>query len=88
MMISEHGKDGVGHGSLHNLYKTLHNSTESVYPIVKKIKILHPVLDTWRAGLYLCRRAVGKRPSLLRMAPLAQERRSIYEQLEIFETEE
>lgn len=88
MMISEHGKDGIRHGSLHNLWHTLHRSTAEVFPVVKKVRVLHPVLDVYRAGLYLGRRAVGKRPSLLRMAPLAQERRSVYEQLEIFETKE
>ena len=88
MMISEHGKAGIHSSSLHNLWKTLHRSTGEVYPLVKKVKILHPVLDVYRAGLYLGRRVMGKRPSLLKLAPLAQERRSIYEQLEIFETKE
>lgn len=88
MMISQHGKDGIGQSSMHNLWNTLHRSTAEVFPVVKKVRVLHPVLDVYRAGLYLAKRAVGKRPSLLKMAPLAQERRSVYERLEIFETVE
>lgn len=88
MMISEHGKDGLSHGSIYNLWKTLHQSTPGKFPVVQRIKVLHPVLDAYRAGVYLCRRAAGKRPSLVKMGKFAQERRSVYEQLEIFETEE
>lgn len=88
MMLAEQETAGVSHSSTEALFRKLHRATEKQYPIVKKVKILHPVLDAYRAGLYLCRRAAGKRPSLLKMAPLAQERRSVYEQLEIFETQE
>lgn len=86
MMISEHGKDGMSHGSAYNLWKTLHQSTCSKYPIVQRVKVLHPILDAYRAMLYLGKIVCGKRPSLLKMVPLAQERRSVYERLQIFET--
>lgn len=88
MMISEHGKNGISHGNIYNLWKSLHQSTPGQYPIVQRVKILHPVLDVYRVGVYLCRRVVGKRPSLIKMGLFAQERRSIYEQLHIFEVEE
>lgn len=88
MMISEHGKDGISHGSLYNLWRTLHQTTSSKFPVVKRVKVLHPVLDAYRAGVYLCRRAASKRPSLVNMGKFAKERRSIYEQLQIFEVEE
>ena len=88
MMISEHGKDGISHGSTYNLWKTLHKSTGDKYAVVHRVKILHPILDVYRAGLYLCRWIVGKRPSLLKMVPLAQSRRKVYEQLQIFERED
>lgn len=88
MMISEHGKDGISHGSIYNLWKTLHQSTPGKFPVVQRVKVLHPVLDAYRAGVYLCRRAAGKRPSLVKMGKFAQERRTVYEQLEIFETKE
>lgn len=88
MMISEHGKDGISHGSAYNLWRILHDSTAGKYPVVQKYPILHPVFDVYRAGLYLARTVQGKRPSLTKLAPLAQERRTVYEQLRIFESEE
>ena len=88
MMISEHGKDGTGHRAVYNLWKTLHASTPDRFPIVRKVPVLYPILDVYRAGLYMIRTARGKRPSLVKLAPLAQERRSTYQQLRIFETDE
>lgn len=88
MMISDHGKDGISHGTTYNLWRTLHSTTPGKFPIVKKVPVLHPFLDVYRAGLYLIRTVRGERSSLSKLAPLAQERRSIYEQLRIFETDE
>lgn len=88
MMISQHGKEGVSGGSVYNLWKTLHHTTPGRFPIVNRIRILHPVLDGMRVLEYLGKVAVGKRPSLIRIAPLAKARRGVYEQLKIFETEE
>jgi hypothetical protein len=49
--------------------------------------VLHPVLDVWRIGVYGVRRLRGELPSMRKMAPLARERRSVYERLVIFENE-
>ena len=88
MMVSQHGKEGVSRGSIYNLWKTLHQTTPGRFPIVRRIRILHPVLDGYRVLEYLVKTAAGKRPSLLRIVPLAKERRAVYGQLKIFETEE
>lgn len=88
MMLSEREMNGVADSGLQSLIHKLHRSVERRHPIVQKIKPLYAVFDLYYGGLYLARSAMGKRPSLMKMAPLAQERRSIYEQLEIFETEE
>lgn len=88
MFISYAGKSGTKYGMVHNLFHTLHTVTACRHPIVQKYPILHPVFDVYRAGLYLVNTARGKRPSLTKLAPLAQERRSTYEQLRIFETDE
>lgn len=88
MMISQHGKEGVSHGPIYNLWKTLHGTTPGRFPIVNRIRILHPVLDGVRVLEYLGKVAIGKRTSLIRIAPHARERRAVYEQLKIFETEE
>ena len=88
MMISQHGKEGVSHGPVYNLWKTLHHTPPGRFPIVNRIRVLHPILDGMRVLEYLGKVVVGKRPSLIRMAPKARERRSVYEQLGIFEIDE
>lgn len=87
MMISEHGKCGTQRGSIANLFWTLHHSTSVKYPIVKKCVLLYPFLDAWRVILYTGRMVTGKRKSILKMAPLAKQRRSVYERLHLFEIE-
>lgn len=87
MMISEHGKCGTQRGSIANLFWTLHHSVKSKYPIVKKCVLLYPFLDAWRVILYTGRMVTGKRKSILKMAPLAKQRRSVYERLHLFEIE-
>lgn len=86
VMIPKDRNGGKEKGQMARLWTTLHTSTATMYPIVKKVKVLHPVLDIYRVGVYGIRRLTGKRPSFHKMAPLAQERRSVYERLEIFET--
>lgn len=86
MMIPKDSNGGKEKSQMARLWTTLHTSTATMYPIVKKVKVLHPVLDVYRIGVYGVRRLTGKRPSMAKMAPLAQERRSVYERLEIFET--
>lgn len=88
MFVSYQGKSGTKFGAIRNLWNTLHTVTACRHPIVQKVPILHLFFDTYRAGLYLVRMAQGKRPSLVKLAPLAQERRSTYEQLRIFEIDQ
>ena len=88
MMVSQHGKDGTSHNLLYNLYHALHDSTTQLYPIVKRVRILHPFFDCVRIVRYLWLSLMGKRPSVIKLAPIAEERRGIYEQLHIFETEQ
>lgn len=88
MFLSYQGKSGTKFGAIRNLWNTLHTVTACRHPIVQKVPLLHPFFDVYRAGLYLVRTARGKRPSLAKLAPLAQERRSTYEQLRIFETDQ
>lgn len=88
MMISEHGKSGTSRGKLSNLFWTLHHSTPAIFPIVKKCPLLYPFFDCYRAMLYLVRTAKGKRNSLIKLAPEANKRKSIYDRLHIFESDE
>lgn len=87
MMISEHGKNGTKRGKLSNLFWTLHHSTATVFPVVKKCPLLYPVFDIYRAILYLVRTAKGERSSLAKLVPAANQRKSVYDRLRLFETE-
>lgn len=87
MMISEHGKSGTSRGRLSNLFWTLHHSTPAMYPIVKKYPLLYPILDSYRALLYLVKTAKGERNSLTKLVPAANQRKSVYDRLHLFETD-
>lgn len=87
MMISEHGKSGTSRGKLSNLFWTLHHSTPAMYPIVKKYPLLYPILDSYRALIYLVKTAKGERNSLTKLVPAANQRKSVYDRLHLFETD-
>lgn len=86
MMVSEHGKDGMKHGKVYNLARALHSSMYNVYPIVKRVPVLYPFLYVWRIFVYIFKVIKGERVSLIKAASVADQRKSLYEQLEIFET--
>ena len=56
-------------------------------PCVKKVPILYPFIYIWKAIRFLFLSMIGKRPSLVKMAPEAKKRKSVYEKLAIFEAE-
>lgn len=87
MMISEHGKCGTKRGKLSNLFWTLHHSTAAAFPIVKKCPLLYPIFDSYRALIYLVKTAKGERSSLVKLVPMAKQRKSVYDRLHLFETE-
>lgn len=87
MMISEHGKSGTKRGKISNLFLTLHHSTATRFPVVKKCPLLYPILDCYRAALYLVRVAKGERNSLIKLVPAANQRKSLYDRLHLFETD-
>jgi len=86
MLISERGKSGTSHGAIYNLSHTLHMNVLRM-PCVKKVPILYPFIYIWKAIRFLFLSMIGKRPSLVKMAPEAKKRKSVYEKLAIFETE-
>lgn len=88
MMISEYGKSGTSRGKVSNLFWTLHHSTPAVYPIVKKHPLLYPIFDSYRALLYLVKTAKGERKSLTKLVPAANQRKSVYDRLHLFELED
>ena len=87
MMISDHGKSGTKRGKISNLFWTVHNATAEKHPVVKKCPLLHPIFDCYRALLYLIRTAKGERTSLIKLLPEANKRKSVYDRLHLFETD-
>ena len=71
-----------------SLLDTLHRSTADMHPIVRKVRILHPILDGWRACRYLVLVACKKRPTFEAYAPQVTERKNLYAALHVFETKE
>ncbi|MGN1047954.1 MAG: nucleotidyltransferase family protein [Eubacteriales bacterium] len=87
MMISEHGKSGTKRGKISNLFWTLHHSTATMFPVVKKCPLLYPFLDCYRVLLYLVKTVKGERNSIVKLASAANQRKRIYDRLHLFETE-
>lgn len=84
-MVSNRGKDGTKHGKIYYLYKILHASTLEAYPSLKTKPLLVPFAMFWRACKYIWKVAKGERYALHKLAPKADERKSVYERLHIFE---
>ncbi|MBQ8322894.1 MAG: nucleotidyltransferase family protein [Clostridia bacterium] len=88
MLISERGKGGTKHGALYNLAHSLHKAVLRQYPIVKKVWIFYPFVYAYKALRFLFLSMIGKRPSLVKMAPEAEKRKSVYDKLAVFEADE
>ena len=87
LMISKLENTGIKRGKVSNLLWILHCSVLSKYPIIKKCPLLYPVFYSYRAMLYLVRMLLGKRSSFIKLAPMAKQRKSVYDRLHLFETE-
>lgn len=88
MLISEHGKSGTKHGTLYNLAHGLHKVVMMQYPIIKKFPPFYPFLYAWKAVRFLFLSMIGKRPSIRKMLPEAEKRKSVYDKLAVFVAEE
>lgn len=87
MLISEHGKSGTERGTLYNLMHLMHRNVWQTYPILHKVPLLYPFLYVYRVLRHVVLMVFGKRVSLFKMIVPAKERRGIYRQLHVFETE-
>lgn len=85
MMISEHGRGGTKNSKAYNLFRALHTSMNTVYPILYKAPYLYPFIFVWRIIKYLFKMFKGERPSLIAAAVKANERKELYDKLKIFE---
>lgn len=87
MMFLEDVKSGKKRSKLVNLFLLLHNTTPEKYPIVKKYPVLYPFFECRRAAVYFIRSLKGERNSFAKLIPAANQRKSIYDRLHIFETD-
>lgn len=88
MLISEHGKAGTRHGVVYNLAHTLHGAVLLQYPIIKKLPVLYPFLYVYKMVRFGVLRLCGKRLSLTKRLPYAIQRKNLYAQLKVFETQD
>lgn len=72
-------------GRLKSAFKTLKSSTEDLYPVVKKYKVLYPFIYFYRIVKYAFFLITGKRVSFSKTIPLAEKRRALYNKLHIYE---
>lgn len=86
-LISEHGKEGTRHGMVYHACRIMHRYVMKSYPVVRKIPVLYPFLFVYRVLRYLMLSVRGKRESLGRLTAAANQRKTVYEPLKIFEIE-
>ena len=86
-MIIERSRNGKKHRKLVNLFLITHYGIPKRYPIVKKIPILYPNFDCYRILLYFVRTLKGERTSVIKLLPEANKRKSVYDRLHLFETD-
>lgn len=84
-MISKKAKN---QGKFMSLFLTVCDSVHYMYPITIKYPILFPFLFMWRILKYVIKMMLGKKPSIFKASALANDRRNIYNQFRLFETEE
>ena len=87
VMTVERSRKGKKHGKFVNLLLIIHYGILERYPIVKKIPILYPAFYCYRVLLYFVRTLKGERVSLIKLVPAANQRKSVYDRLHLFETE-
>ena len=85
LLVSEHGKDGVGKSTFSVLLGQLDSAVKLHWPWLKKWKILLPFAYVYFALKYCWKVLTGKRPSLTSLMPEANRRKELYKKLEIYE---
>ena len=71
-----------------NMIKALNNSNETMYPILKKYKILYPFIMLIRITKYMILRFKGERPSLVDASRRADYVNELYIKYELYKVEE
>jgi hypothetical protein len=88
MIISNRGKNGVGHSSmLRQFFSSMNHIVYLNWPISVKAKVLLPLGWFFYGGRYMIRVLIGKRKgiNITKMVSSAMERREIYKDLHLYE---
>ena len=88
MLITNRGKDGFNHNKWYRMYAVLKRNIEAQHPKVKKCPILYPFYFIQKILRYLILSIKGERLAINKLASEIDKRKSVYEQLQIFEVEE
>ena len=88
MLITNRGKDGFNHNKWYRMYAVLKRNIEAQHPKVKKYPILYPFYFIQKILRYLILSIKGERLAINKLASEIDKRKSIYEQMQIFEVEE
>ena len=86
MLISEHGKSGTKHSLFYYSIKKVHLVTMECNH-VKKCRLVYPMVYVWKVVEYIILGFFQKKPSVKKMIINAKDRKSIYDKLAVFETE-
>ena len=86
-LISDHGKDGTKNGKKARLWKQFNASVKSRHKSLEKHKILYPIFYVYEFFRYSFDVIRGKRPKINKLLSDAEERKSVYDKLHVFETE-
>ena len=84
-LITNRGKDKIESGKWNRLYAVFKENIKKRHPVTKKYPILYPFYAVYKAVRFLALRITGKRPPLKTLSKDIDKRKSIYQQLKIFE---
>lgn len=85
MMIAYYGKDGANRSMIYNLWTTMLRGVRGYHPILKKYPVLYPVFILEFVAKRIYRVVIGERVSLYESSKYVDERKSVYDKLELFE---
>ncbi|MBO5359161.1 MAG: nucleotidyltransferase family protein [Clostridia bacterium] len=69
---------------LKNMFVSLCKTNSLMYPILKKVPILHPFIFVWRIIKYIVLSLLGKKTSLNERMKYADERAAVFDKFEIY----
>lgn len=85
MMIVYYGKDGANLSMIYNLWTAMLRAVRGYHPILKKYPVLYPIFILEFVVKRIYRVVIGERVSLYESSKYVDERKSLYDKLEIFE---